>query len=75
MFKGKNVEDMTVGYVLDELTDWNWHTERCLIEAILKGDDEAINNALTVAINHRLLGHLTTEAGAMRKEVYRKIED
>lgn len=75
MFEGKNVDEMKLKDILAELEDNNWHTERCMIEAILKGDDDDINNALTVAINHRLLGYLTTEALAIRCGVYKHIEE
>ena len=71
MFKG-DVMEMKVGDMLDVLTDWNWHTERVLIETILSGDSEAINNALVVAIHHQMTGHLTDEMSKLRNKAYRQ---
>ena len=74
MFKG-DVMEMKVGDMLDVLTDWNWHTERVLIEAILSGDSEAINNMLVVAIHHQLAGHLVDEMSDLRKRSSWIIDD
>lgn len=63
----QDVMEMKVKDMLDVLTDWNWHTERVLIEAILSGDSEAINNMLVVAIHHQLAGHLVDEMSDLRK--------
>lgn len=71
----QDVMEMKVKDVLDVLTDWNWHTERVLIEAILSGDSEAINNMLVVAIHHQLAGHLVDEMSDLRKQSMRLIED
>ena len=71
----QDVMEMKVKDMLDVLTDWNWHTERVLIEAILSGDSEAINNMLVVAIHHQLAGHLVDEMSDLRKQSMRLIED
>lgn len=67
--------EMKVKDVLDVLTDWNWHTERVLIEAILSGDSEAINDMLVVALHHQLTGHLKDEMCDLRKKTMRLIDD
>ena len=73
MFK-QNVMEMKVKDMLDVLTDWNWHTERVLIEAILSGDSEAINDMLVVALHHQLTGHLKNEMCDLRRSAQRVIE-
>lgn len=74
MFK-QNVLEMKVKDMLDVLTDWNWHTERVLIEAILAEDSEAINDMLVVALHHQLAGHLTDEMSDLRKKAMHIIEE
>lgn len=74
MFK-QNVMEMKVKDMLDVLTDWNWHTERVLIEAILTGDSEIINDMLAVAIHHQLTGHLKDEMSDLRKHAQHVIEE
>lgn len=71
----QDVMEMKVKDMLDVLTDWNWHTERVLIEAILSGDSEAINNMLVVAIHHQLAGHLVDEMSDLRKRSSWIIDD
>lgn len=66
--------NVTVKQALDLLTDQNWHTERVLIEAILCGSGEDINNALTVAMNQQLVGHLQPEMNELRKRVADNVE-
>ena len=74
MFKQDPME-MKVKDMLDVLTDWNWHTERVLIEAIVSGDSEAINDMLVVAIHHRLAGHLVDEMSELRKHAMHVIDE
>lgn len=64
----------TIKEALDVLTDWNWHTERLLIETILSGDSELINDMLIVALHHSLQGHLTDEMSAIRRKVMLKLD-
>lgn len=71
----KDVMEMKVKDVLDVLTDWNWHTERVLIEAILAGDSEIINDMLVVAIHHQLTGHLKDEMSDLRKRAQHVIDE
>lgn len=71
----QNVMEMKVKDVLDVLTDWNWHTERVLIEAILSGDSEAINDMLVVALHHQLTGHLKDEMSDLRKHAMHVVEE
>lgn len=75
MIEYSKLSEMTVEQALDILTDQNWHTERVLIEAILCGSGEDINNALTVAINHQLVGHLQPEMNDLRKRVASNVEN
>lgn len=75
MIEYSKLSEMTVEQALDVLTDWNWHTERVLIEAILCGNSEDINNALTVAVNHQLVGHLQPEMNDLRKRVASSVEN
>lgn len=74
MFK-QNVLEMKVKDVLDVLTDWNWHTERVLIEAILTEDSEIINDMLVVALHHQLAGHLKDEMSDLRKHAMHVIDE
>lgn len=67
--------EMKLKDVLDVMTDWNWHTERVLIEAIVSGDSEAINDMLVVAIHHQLVGHLVDEMSDLRKKAMYLIDD
>ena len=71
----QDVMEMKVKDMLDVLTDWNWHTERVLIEAILAGDSEIINDMLVVAIHHQLTGHLKDEMGDLRKHAQHVIDE
>lgn len=64
----------TIEEALDILTDWNWHTERVLIEAILSGNSELINDMLIVALHHGMKGHLTDEMSAIRRKVMLKLD-
>lgn len=75
MIEYSKLSEMTVEQALDILTDQNWHTERVLIEAILCGSGEDINNALTVAMNHQLVGHLQPEMNDLRKRVANNVEN
>lgn len=74
MFEYNALSYTSVKQALDILTDQNWHTERVLIEAILCGSGEDINNALTVAMNHQLVGHLQPEMDELRKRVADNVE-
>lgn len=74
----KSYEDLMktpIGEVLDTLTDYNWHTERCLIEAILSGDSELIDDMLVVAIHHHLAGFLKDEMCDLRKKASNETEE
>lgn len=57
----EEINKMTVKQFLDMLTDWNWHTERVLIETIIDGRDDLINRACRVRLQHSKDGHLTDE--------------
>lgn len=62
-------DTMTIGEFLDYLTDWNWHTERVLVETIMLGNDELIDRACRVRLQHSKDGYLTDENGKERKAI------
>lgn len=66
--------NMTLGEFLDYLTDWNWHTERVLVETIIDGRDDLINRACKVRLQHSKDGHLTDENYKERKAICDELE-
>ena len=66
--------DMTLEQFLDYLTDWNWHTERVLVETIMLGDDELIDRACRVRLQHSKDGYLSEENGKERKAIIDEME-
>ena len=68
------IDKMTVKEFLDDLTDINWHTERCLIETIIDGRDDLINRACKVRLQHSKDGHLTEENYNERKAIYNELD-
>ena len=68
------IEKMTVKQFLDMLTDWNWHTERCVVETIIDGRDDLINRACKVRLQHSKDGHLTDENYKERQAIYKSLE-
>lgn len=71
--KGVNL-DMTLGEFLDYLTDWNWHTERVLVETIINGRDDLIDRACKVRLQHSKDGYLSDENGKERKAIIDELE-
>lgn len=63
------IDKMTVKQFLDMLTDWNWHTERVLIETIIDGRDDLINRTCRVRLQHSKDGHLTDENYKERRAI------
>ena len=63
------IDKMTVKQFLDMLTDWNWHTERVLIETIIDGRDDLIDRACRVRLQHSKDGHLTMENEKERRAI------
>lgn len=63
------IDKMTVKQFLDMLTDWNWHTERVLIETIIDGRDGLINRACRVRLQHSKDGFLTGENDKERRAI------
>ena len=68
------MENKKVSEFLDELTDWNMHTERVIVEAIMSGDEELIRKAVLVWLLHMELGHMPMGLAEIRKEITDKIE-
>ena len=68
------MENKTVSEFLDELTDWNMHTERVVVEAIIDGREELIRRAMLVWLMHMELGHMPMGLAEIRKEISDEIE-
>ncbi len=66
--------DMTLEQFLDYLTDWNWHTERVLVETIMLGNDELIDRACRVRLKHSEDGYLSHENDKERKAIIDEME-
>lgn len=69
------INEMKVGEFLDELTDWNRHSERVVVEAIITGEEDLIKGACEVLLRHQKDGYLTTENGDKRRELIEKINN
>lgn len=68
------MENKKVSEFLDYLTDWNYHSERCIVEAIMSGDESLIRKAVLVWLLHMEIGHMPMGLAEIRKEIYDKIE-
>lgn len=68
------IDKMTVAQFLDKLTDENWHTERCVIEAIIDGRESIIRRAMLIWLAHMEIGHMPTELCKLREQLYREME-
>lgn len=68
------MENKKVSEFLDFLTDWNYHSERVIVEAIMSGDEELIRKAVLVWLLHMELGHMPMGLAEIRKEITDKIE-
>lgn len=68
------MENKKVSEFLDFLTDWNYHTERVVVEAIIDGREELIRRAVLVWLLHMELGHMPMGLAEIRKEISNEIE-
>lgn len=68
------MENKKVSEFLDFLTDWNYHTERVVVEAIIDGREELIRKAVLVWLLHMELGHMPMGLAEIRKEISNEIE-
>lgn len=68
------MEHKKVSEFLDFLTDWNYHTERVVVEAIIDGREELIRRAVLVWLLHMELGHMPMGLAEIRKEISNEIE-
>ena len=68
------MENKKVSEFLDELTDWNRHTERVVVEAIIDGHEELTRRAMLVCLMHMELGHMPMGLAEIRKEISDEIE-
>ena len=69
------MENKKVSEFLDELTDWNMHTERVVVEAIIDGRTELIRRAMLVCLMHIELGHMPMGLAEIRKDIIDGIRD
>lgn len=67
--------NMTVKDWLDKLTDENWHTERCVVEAILDGRESIIRRAMLICLAHMDIGYMPTELCKLREQLYKEMEE
>lgn len=68
------MENKKVSEFLDELTDWNMHTERVIVEAIIDGRESLIRRAVLIWLMHMELGYMPMELAEVRKEITDEIE-
>ena len=66
-------DKMTLKQFMDYLTDNNWHSERCIVEAIIDGRESLIERACRVLLRHHADGHLTDENWKEREDIYKAI--
>lgn len=66
--------NMTLQEFLDYLTDWNAHSERCVVETIINGNEELECRACHVLLKHMQDGHLTSENLKERTAIYEELE-
>lgn len=71
----KTMRNLDMVNFLAELTDWNRHSERVVVEAIITGEYDLIQGACEVLLQHYKDEHLTTENGNKRSELIKKIEE
>lgn len=68
------MENKKVSEFLNELTDWNMHSERVVVEAIIDGRTELIRRAMLVCLMHIELGYMPMGLAEIRKEISNEIE-
>ncbi len=68
------MENKKVSEFLDELTDWNMRSERCVVEAIIDGRESLIRRAMLVWLMHMELEHMPMGLAEIRKEISDEIE-
>lgn len=68
------MENKKVSEFLDELTDWNMHTERVVVEAIIDGRGDLIRRAMLVCLMHMELEHMPMGLAEVRNEISNEIE-
>lgn len=64
----------TVSAFLETLTNENYHTERCVVEAIMTGQTDVMQHACAVWAAHQAYGYMPDGLDEMRAEVYKEIE-
>ena len=74
MWPEYDINKITVKQFLDMLTEWNWHTERVLVETILCARDDLIDRACKVRLQHSQEGFLTDENYNERKLIIEEME-
>lgn len=69
------INEMKVGDLLYELTDWNRHSERVVVEAIITGEEDLIKGACEVLLQHYEDGYLSIPNGDKRRELVKNINE
>lgn len=68
-------DKMTVQQWLDKMTNENWHTERCVVEAIRDGRESIIRRAMLIWLAHMEIGHMPQELSELRNKLYKEMEE
>lgn len=71
----KTMRNLDMANFLAELTDWNRHSERVVVEAIITGEEDLIKGACEVLLQHYEDGHLSIPNGDKRRELIKKIDE
>ncbi len=69
------IDKMTVAQFLDMLTNENWHTERCVIEAIIDGREDVMAKARLIWMGHNIYGYMPNGLCELRSELYKEMDE
>jgi len=64
-FKPKK-EDVNVRQILDDLEDWNYHTENAVFDAIVNGRKKEADVLVDIAKAHKKIGHMPPDLSTLR---------
>lgn len=71
----KTMRNLDMANFLAELTDWNRHSERVVVEAIITGEEDLIKGACEVLLQHYEDGYLSIPNGDKRRELVKNINE
>lgn len=71
----KNANEISLSEWLDRLTEDNRHSERCIVEAMIKNNESATIKAVLIWLLHMEYGYMPTKLLELRESVYKEIED